>query len=162
MFLILVLYSCGSTKTSLAQDWINSQKFTVVKPNNWRAVKNHGYVSYTPLKKGENFYENMVSVFQFQLKEKPAFREFVQNQIKQANKNQRITSQELLTENSKFGNIYILKTESIWNRKNYKKQTIYTEYNGKYYYYVYSSLKSKYKKHYNDAISIYQSIEFKR
>ena len=163
MFSIFILLSCGSTKTNLTktQDWLNSQNFTIVKPNNWRAVKNHGYVGYTPLKKGDNFFNNVVSIFQFKLKDKPEFKMFVQKQIELAEKSLSITSQEILTEKSEFGDIYIFKTESTWSGRTYKKETIYIEYNGEYYNYNYSSLKDNYEKYYDDAFSIFQSIEFK-
>lgn len=163
LFIVLVLLSCKSTKTNNTEalDWINAQKFTVIKPNNWRAIKHHGYVGYTPLKKVDNFFNNIVSVFQYQLKEKSDFKEFVESQINLANKAMKITSQEVLAEEGQFDDVYIHKFKSTWNGENYKVFTIYFDYNGDFYYYNYSSLEHNYDKYYDDAISIYQSIEFK-
>ncbi|WP_181374593.1 hypothetical protein [Polaribacter aquimarinus] len=163
MFLILISFNCESTKKNISetQNWINSQNFTVIKPQNWRAIKHHGYVGYTPFKKGDNFFNNLVSIFQFKLKEKPKFEEFVEDQIKLFEKTLNISSQEILTEKNDFGNIYILNSETTWNGKEYKQKTIYIEHKGEYYYYNYSSLKEYYTKYYDDAISIFQSIKFK-
>jgi hypothetical protein len=105
LLLILTLYNCGSFKTNKTevetQNWINSQFFLVVKPNNWRPIKHHDYVGYTTLKKGANFFNNLISIFQYQLKEKPSsLKEFSLSQIKETNKVLNITSQEaLLVEN---------------------------------------------------------------
>ena len=163
LLLTITLSNCGSTKKieTETQDWINSQNFIVVKPNNWRPVKHHGYVGYTPLKKGANFFNNLVSVFQFQLKEKPDFKEFSMNQIRKSNEVLNIITQEILEEKNRFGGTYIHTSESTWNGVNYKKYTMYFEHNGEHYYYNYSSLKHNYAKHFKEAMSILNSIEFK-
>ena len=117
LLLIITLSNCGSTKRieTETQDWINTQNFIVVKPDNWRPVKHHGYVGYTPLKKGANFFNNLVSIFQFQLNEKPEFKEFSMNQIRKSNEVLNITTQEILEEKNRFGDTYIHKSESTWN-----------------------------------------------
>ena len=159
----ITLSNCGSTKKieTETQDWINTQNFIVVKPKNWRPVKHHGYVGYTSLKKGANFFNNLVSVFQFQLKEKPNFKELSMNSIRNSNEVMNITSQEILEEKNRFGNTYIHTSESIWNGVNYKEYTMYFEHNGEYYCYNYSSLKEDYAKHFKEAMSILNNIEFK-
>ncbi len=137
-----------------AQDWINAQNFTVDTPDNWRPVKHHGYVGYTPIKKGNNHFDNMVSVFQFQLKKKPSFKKFALAR----KKDNYYSSQDFqLVENSKFGDTYIYITES----RSYKEYKVYFEHNGEYYNYNYSSLKASYESHYEEAMSILKSIKFK-
>ncbi len=165
LLLILTLSNCASVKTNKTetQNWINSQNFVVVKPNNWRPIKHHGYVGYTPLENGTNFFNNLVSIFQYQLKEKPSsLKEFSISQIKKTNKVRNITSQEaLLVENSQLGDVYTLETESKWNGKSYKRYSVYFEHNGKYYNYNYSSLKNIYDTNFKEAMAILLSIEFK-
>lgn len=166
ILLILTLSNCGSIKTNKTetetQNWINSQNFVVVKPNNWRPIKHHGYVGYTPLKKGDNFFNNLVSIFQYQLKEKPSsLKELSLSQIKETNKILHITSQKaLFVENSQLGDVYTLETESKWNGKNYKRYTVYFEHNREYYNYNYSSLKNNYDSNFKEAMAILLSIEF--
>lgn len=167
LLLILTLSNCASVKTNKTkaetQNWINSQNFVVVKPNNWRPIKHHGYVGYTPLEKGTNFFNNLVSIFQYQLKEKPSsLKEFSIIQIKKTNKVRNITSQEaLLVENSQLGDVYTPETESKWNGKSYKRYSVYFEHNGEYYNYNYSSLKNIYDTNFKEAMAILLSIEFK-
>ncbi|WP_417291077.1 hypothetical protein [Corallibacter sp.] len=165
LLLTITLSNCGSTKRieieTETQDWINTQNFIVVKPDNWRPVKHHGYVGYTPLKKGANFFNNLVSVFQFKLKEKPDFKEFSMNQIRESNEAMNITTKEILKEKDRFGYTYIHIYESTLNGEIYKNYTKYFEHNGEYYSYNYSSLKHKYNKHLKEAMSMLNSIEFK-
>ncbi|WP_435414163.1 hypothetical protein [Polaribacter aestuariivivens] len=163
LILTLVFFNCGATKTTIfeTQEWINSQNFTINKPNSWRPVKYHGYVGYTPLKKSDNFLNNFVYIFQYELKEKASFNNFVQKQIEQTNKVLTIISQEILTDKNQLGDVYIHKLESTFNGKSYKDYTVYFERNGEYYNYKYSSLKYSYEKHFEEAISILKSIEFK-
>ncbi|WP_299892464.1 hypothetical protein [uncultured Lacinutrix sp.] len=163
LILTLVFFNCSSTKTNVfeTQEWINSQNFTINKPNSWRPVKHHEYVGYTPLKESDNFFNNLVSIFQYELKEKSSFNNFVQKQIEQTNKALTIISQEILTDKNQLGDVYIHKLESTWNGNSYKKYTVYFEQNGEYYNYNYSSLKHSYEKHFEEAISILKSIEFK-
>ena len=169
LLLILILSNCQpikkgniETQNSIStQKWIKAQSFTVVTPENWRPVKHHGYVGYTPLQKGNNQFNNMVSVFQYQLKEKPSFKEFVQNQTKQNNDALNITTQESFTEENLLGDVYIHKLESTWNGNTYKKYIMYFEYKGEYYNSNYSSLKHSYESHFKEAMSILKSIKFK-
>lgn len=162
LLFVLTLLSCASTKSKEAKDWINSQVFSVNKPSSWRAVKHHGYVGYTPLKNGTNFYNNIVSIFQFQLKDKIDFKTLALNQIKRTNESLNITSQDVLIENNRFGETYIHKYESTWNGVKYKKYVMNFQYKGEYYNYTYSSIAEKYDEHYKEAISILNSIKFKR
>ena len=163
LLIIFTLSNCSSTKKieSEAQHWINAQNFTIIKPNNWRAIKHHGYVGYTPLKKESNFFNNLVSIFQFELEEKPSFKILFKNHIKESNEVLNITSQEILEEKNRLGNTFIHKYESNWNGEKYKKYIMYFEHNGEYYCYSYSSLKNDYNKHFKEAMSILNSIEFK-
>ncbi|MDO6600305.1 hypothetical protein [Tenacibaculum sp. 1_MG-2023] len=161
LLFVLAFLSCTSTKTVETQNWINSQNFTIIKPSNWRSVKHHGYVGYTPLKNGTNFYNNVVSVFQFQLKDKPEFKKIVFDQIKKSNEVLNPTSQVVLIENNHFGEAYVHKYESTWNGIKYKKYVMNFQYKGEYYNYTYSSILEKYDKHFKEAISILNSIKFK-
>ena len=155
----LFLFNCGSTKTSISetQEWINAQNFTLNKPNNWKAIKFHGYVGYIPIKRESSF----VSVYQYEFEEKTNFKKFVQNQIEQTNESLNIISQEILTNKSQLGDVYIHKTESTFKGKVYKRYTLYFEQNGEYYNYNYSSLKDHYEEHFEEAISVLYSIAFK-
>jgi len=163
LVLLLVLSSCGSTNSISpeVENFINSQNFTVVKPNNWRPVKEHGSVSYTPIKTGDNIFKNLVSIFQYSLKEKPPFKTFYQDQIKRTNEVIKINHQEITNAKSRFGDSVIHKFESTLGGKAYIRFTIYFERNGEYYNYNYSSFADKYEKYYEAAISIFQSIKFK-
>ena len=163
LLITFALSNCSSTKKieSEAQNWIKAQNFTLIKPNNWRAIKHHRYVGYTPLKKGSNFFNNLVSIFQFELEEKPSLKIFFKNQIKKSNEVLNITSQEILEEKNRLGNTFIHKKESSWNGIKYKNYIMYFEHNGEYYSYNYSSLKNDYNKYFKEAISILNSIEFK-
>ena len=162
LLLILVLSSCGSTKTESnetqnlinAKNWINDQNFTVVTPDYWRPVKHHGYVGYTPIKKGNNHFNNMVSIFQYQLKDKPGFKEFAFGQMKKNNYN---WQEVQLAENSQFDAAYAYISES----EGYKNYIVYFEHNGEYFNYNYSSLKPDYESHFEEAMSILKSIKFK-
>ncbi len=163
LLLTTLLFSCGSaqTKTSEAQEWIDAQNFTVTKPEGWRAVKDHGYVSYTPIK-GRYFHNAKVSVFPFQLKEKLDFKQFVQNQIDRAHAALKIVSEEKGTDKTQLGEVYIHKYESTWNDKTYKKYVVYFQQNGAYYHYNYSSLKENYETYFDEAISILKSFKLKK
>lgn len=166
--MILTLYNCVSVKTNKTevetQNWIKSQNFIVVKPANWRPIKHHGYVGYTSIKKGDNFFNNLVSIFQYKLKEKPSsLKEFSLNQIKETNKTLNITSQKaLLVENSQLGDVYTHEIDHRWSGITYKKYTVYFEHNGEYYNYNYSSLKNNYDSNFKEAMAILLSIEFKQ
>lgn len=163
IILILSFFNCASSKknTNKTEQWINNQNFTIKKPNSWRAVINHGYISYTPLKKSKNLSNNVVSVFKFELKEKPNFKKFVKNQIEQTNQSLNITFQEVINKKGKLGETYIHKLESVWDKTKYKSEKVYFTHNDEYYFFNYSSLNQNYKKYYKDAISILNSIEFK-
>ena len=140
---------------------MNSQNYTIAYPEFWRPVKHHGYYGFTPLKRYANIFENLVSIFQYRLNEKQEFKEFVDNQINKANEVHDIISQEILNVNNNLGNVYIHKYESHSNGRTYKNYVMYFEHNGEYYNCNYSSLRHKYHKYYEDAISIFQSIKFK-
>ncbi|GFD92340.1 hypothetical protein KUL156_61270 [Alteromonas sp. KUL156] len=164
LLLILTLFNCSSVKTIKTdietQNWINNQNFTIVKPNNWRPIKHHDYVGYTPLKKGENHFNNLVSIFQYQLKEKPSTLSELFSLIQKKETN---TPLEIrLVKNSQLGDIYTVITESNWNGQNYKRYSVYFEHNKEYYNYNYSSLKNIYDINLKEAMAILQSIKFKK
>ncbi|CAL2056523.1 hypothetical protein [Tenacibaculum sp. 190524A05c] len=162
LLLVITLSSCGSTKTNReVQDWIKSQNFTIVKPNTWRPVKHHGYVGYTPLNKESKYYNNLVSIFQFKLKEKPNFKEFSMKSAKEVKKYKKVSSEEILEEQNKLGNTLVHSYESIHNGMNYKHYTVYFENNEDFYFYTYSSLKEDYEKYFKEAMSILNSVRFK-
>ena len=160
----LLLINCGSTKSNAleAEEWINAQNFIVKKPDNWRAVKHHGYVGYTPVKKGSNHFNTLASLFKFEFKEKPVFKEFVLKRIQQTNSSSDIVSQDVSYYEGHYGDIYIHKLESVWSGNYYKKHIVYFERNGEFYYFKYSALKKSYDEYYKEAISILESITFKK
>ncbi len=164
-FFFLFLLSCGTHNNKIVnnENWIDLQNFTVVKPINWRSVEDHGYISYTPIKKNDNFYYNKVSVFQYKLKEKPlSLKEFSLNQIKSANKALNFNYQKTsLIEKSRLGDVYLHEAEHVWNGKKYKKSSIYFKHKNEYYFFSYSSIKELYETHFKEAMSILYSIKFK-
>ncbi len=165
VIIILFLSSCGSSKmtTPNIETIIASQNFTINKPDNWRPFIDHGFISYTPLKKGDNMFNNSVSIFKYSLKNKPSsLKKFSLSQINQTNNVLNIKSQEAETiEGSQLGDIYVHKFESIWNDIKYKKYEVYFEHEGEYYSYTYSSIIDEYNNHYEEAMSILLSIKFK-
>ena len=161
--LVFSLYSCSSSNTSISesQEWINKQNFTIEAPNEWRPVKHHGYVGYTPLNKGDNIYDNLTSVFEYKSIENPKFQEFVQSQIEKTNGALTIISQDIKNDKNHLGDIYIHKFESTWNGKVSKRHTVYFQQKGKYYYFSYASTKPKYEKYFDGAMSILKSFRLK-
>ncbi|OBX21209.1 hypothetical protein BAA08_13605 [Bizionia sp. APA-3] len=154
--------SCGTTQTvsSEVETFINTQNFTVIKPEKWHAFKSHGYVSYTPLSMDDNPFQNSVSVFQFQLTNDQSFEEFVQVRINETNNSRTIIKQESYSEKNRLGTIYIHNLESTFQGHINKEFSVYFQHNGNYYNYNYSSLKNLYKKHHDDAMAILESIAF--
>ena len=164
LFLPLVLLMhCGATKPipNDTQDWINNQAFTVSAPKDWRAVKHHGYVGYTPLLEGDNFFHTLVSVFEYKPQGQSDFKTFVQERFAETNAGINLLNQDIKTEDTHLGPVYIHTTTSSFNQKTYKRYTVYFEHDGAFYNYNYSALKTAYDNYYDDAISILNSIAFK-
>lgn len=163
LFAILIFNSCGSAQTlnPEVEAFIIAQNFSVIKPEKWRAFEDHGYVSYTPLHKNDNPFQNSVSVFQYQLKNKIAFKELVQNIINETNRSRTVITQESYLEQNRLGLVYIHELESTFQGDVHKEFSMYFEHSGNYYNYNYSSLKQLYNRNYNDAMAILESIEFR-
>tara|TARA_R110002012_G_scaffold81945_1_gene207301 strand:- start:19385 stop:19840 length:456 start_codon:yes stop_codon:yes gene_type:complete len=141
--------------------FINAQNFSIVKPEKWRGFEDHGYVSYTPLHKKNNPFENSVSVFQYRLKEKITFKDLVENRINETTNSRDIVSQKSYSEQNRLGLVYIHEIESLFQGEVYNKSFyMYFEHHGYYYNYNYSSREDLYQTYFTDAMSILNSIEF--
>lgn len=160
IIVLFLLIGCGSytTKVSLIQ----YENFTFIKPANWRAVENHGYISYSPIHGNNNFFNSAVSVFKYKLKVKPKnFNEFVRKQIEESNRKLNIISQDLLMDKNHLGDVYIYKTKTTWLTRTYKRYTVFFQKDGEFYNFNYSSLNSNHERYYKEAMSILESIRFK-
>lgn len=164
LFSLVIFMNCSTSKVNSPEvdEWLESQNFTVKKPNGWRTVKHHGYVGYTPLNKGHNYFNNLASVFQYQIDNEISLKQFAESQMEKMSNKSDIITQEILNErNHHLGNVYIHKIETTISGEKHKRYTLYFQKNDNFYHFDYSSLKSKYYKHLDEAMEILESITFK-
>jgi hypothetical protein len=163
LILILILSNCGSTDTRISkiQKLTNAQNFTVNNPYEWKPIIFHGHVGYTPIKKVDSLKNPFVSVFQYNLINKPNFKEFVRKQFEKTNGVLSIITQDFGTGQNELGEIYLHTFESTWNKNIIKTHNIYFEQNEEYYCFSYSSLKASYDKYFNDANAMLKSFKLK-
>lgn len=161
---LLIVTSCGTTQTITpdVEDSSHPQTFSIIKPEKWRAYKNHEHESYTPLTYGANPYHNLVSVFQYELKTKIAFNQFVNKKIKETNNSKSVIRQKSYSEQNRLGLVYIHEIESLFQGEVYKSFYMYFEHHGYYYNYNYSSREDLFQTYFTDAMSILNSIEFEK
>ena len=166
---IVTLTNCNTYSTQKIEPqkvvdinaFIASQNFTVTTPETWRPVSHHGSVSYTPLRAGENYFNNLVSIFKYQLEETLPFKEFAMKQIMQTVRKQTLISHKTTEETNRFGTVYIHNYTSTFNNREYRVTAMYFQVDNNYYFYKYGSLKKIYDKHLNEANAILESMSFK-
>lgn len=175
---ILFSVACVSSKTKTAnrlseykigfEDYMKSKPYIIDYPEGWRVVPHHGYYGFTPLSPVENFFENLTSFFEYNLMEKTSFEEFVLAQIESTNVafkeyGSSIIAQKTIKEDSRFGVLYIHEFEYISSMEDikHKRHVRFFEQNGEYYNYTYMSMIEHYEQYYEDAIALFESIQFK-
>lgn len=164
-FIILCLTFIGcnykAKREAEIKRYLDEQNFTVVTPNNWRAVMEHGQVSYTPINKGGEIMHCLVRVVNFKSEETKNFKEFALTRINNI-KDIRLTSNETITkQNLEFGEVYIHEYNFNWINKVYSVFTMYFQKDKHYYKYEYFTQTKLYETHLSNANSILNSFKLK-
>jgi len=169
LLLFLISLGCGSykkkkiepkiTEKKKKENYINSQDYIITLPSYWRAIFSHGYMNYTPTKIGENFHNNKVYILSPKLNESLTLKKFVKKHTKKENRKENISSQTMVKEQSRFGEIYIHNYKKYNGLYKYKE--IFLQHDGKFYMFKYSSESSLFKIYLNDVNSIFKSLKFK-
>lgn len=169
ILLFLISLGCGSYKKKKIEpkvmekekieNYINSQDYIITLPRYWRAVFSHGYMNYTPNKIGENYHNNKVYILGYKPNESLTLNKFVKKEIKKEKRMYNISSQIILNEQSRFGEIFIHKYKRYNGLYIYKE--IFFQHGSKFYKFKYSSESSLFKIYLNDANTIFKSLKFK-
>lgn len=163
LFILTLLSSCNAYKIeeTRARHVARTLDFTVTKPADWRAFRDHYYVSYTPNVYGDRLFESTVSIQKLDNDgSHSSLKEFVDYTINEyVSKTQ--TSNQFSTTTNHLGTVYINITDSFWRDNLWKSYHMYFEHNGEYYVFYFSSFNYLYFKNFDDAMSILESITFK-
>ncbi|MCG8184338.1 hypothetical protein [Tenacibaculum piscium] len=174
--LILILTSCGANKPKIhhltegeIKTYRNAQNYTVKLPENWKAVADHDFVTYTPKNLGAIFYKNTVRIFNITPKktgavtesEKITLQKVTEDYINHHFTQKEVSLQEVTKHQTKFGTTYAQHYKQGWNSVDYDVIRFFFEVKGNYYTFTYSSEEKYQQKYQADADLIFKSLTFK-
>ncbi|MGB0974535.1 MAG: hypothetical protein ACPGU9_06040 [Flavobacteriaceae bacterium] len=161
--LCLTFTSCNykAKREAEIKKYLDEQNFTVVTPSNWRAVRDHGHVSYTPINKGGEIMHCLVRVVNYKNDENKTFKKFALDQINYIRNNRSLSYESVNKQNNKYGEVYIHEYNFDWVSKDYSIFTMYFQIDKHYYKYEYHTQTRLYDTYLNGANSILNSIKLK-
>ncbi|AUC15857.1 hypothetical protein BTO06_12155 [Tenacibaculum sp. SZ-18] len=165
---LITLTNCGVKKKIMLEqkneNFKESTHYNVILPENWKPIlDSHDLLGYSP-KNLKDINKNIVRIYELKLtgNKESSLNNFVQEDVERLNNIVKIDSQKLSKESTKYGETYRFEYEHNWNFKHYKKTFFYFKHSDFIYKFSYSSEIKYYKNYENDAIFIFNNLEFKK
>lgn len=166
LILIITLANCGVQKKKITekqkiQKLTDSLNYTVFLPENWAPIlDSHSELSYSPKNLGDLFYKNIIQIYRFKINENTSLSAFVEKNINNRKSKISITSQNMTSTKTKYGETYVYSYEHHWNFTQYKVTATYFIHHDHYYIFNYSSDKKFYEKYMSQADFIFDNLKF--